>query len=445
MSSSVNASQTTDSSMQHSSLNISVGDTKSIVLALQALQTKIRQLEKDRDYHHNQYQLMLQTHASFKATMEEKMESEREAHRHRENELSNLLRTALEEKSKLSAIASSSRDSLLQMRKEIEEMIKGEKNAAESRESRLRCEIQDLQNRLKEEKIGHTATVLKLEEAMADVMKYQTSAKRVLPAEVSGRRYVGETTPGKEGRAQRPISAECHEMSNVNGLLCRNCNCALSPEETKQALYRANRSRTYRDPTCNSMLRDKRNVCGTSPCVHQCSNEISESRGNEGREEAYYSQPPEVHLTSSSPSYPAQGIHSSNPLLMRTPVRSGTPLRQSSVSGSSLRGEKGRAASSQPPRRGACEDSLEREIMVLKRRLQEFVSSSFLSQMAVSEMRSHFQKLTAMIARKEEQLAMLRSAKNMSYEGNQQKLINEMREITSNALGRTKKFHEGRI
>lgn len=158
-----------NSSLVRSGLSISVGDTKSIVLALQGLQGKIRALEQDRDYHQDQYEGALQAHETYKLDMQRQAEQERAAHHRRERELLELIRSAQAEKSQLEAtLTSRRRDDVGVARRELEEAIAAERAASSAREATLLSEVENLRQAVREAQEAQTRMQQSLDAAVKE-------------------------------------------------------------------------------------------------------------------------------------------------------------------------------------------------------------------------------------------------------------------------------------
>lgn len=524
MSSLHSRSESPESSLQRSAaLNISVGDTKSIVLALQSLQSKIRQLEKDRDYHHDQYERAIESHEHFKILLESKMEEERSVHRIREKELSELLRKALEEKTHLTDFGSGSRAALAQLREELEMMIESERKSAKEREQTLLQEIEGLRQLVKQEKSAHIATLFELEElkkressqmasqqrsASGERVEQQhsshkstshddppvpsssktarrmscgrsstteTSSSKKQEHSEKHRRRVGGTPPQLRSgipHHRRGSDSSCrispHDASrhsSIRQLSSRKCPhhcCSLKKEGSSSCRLGSNASsppfgleytNNYQDPTCNSLLRDVRNVSGLSPCLHPSyADYYPEVTGHvqdglkanmETSLEANTSVNPRETGKSSRKAPSSRSPHRSALATTSSARRYSSSARQENRRGG---GFSGRESPSRQRVYPATVESLRTEINDLHSRLNEFLSSSSLSKMSVKSMRSHFQRLAIPLAQKEEQLSLLMrysSLHKLSRTGmtprrneSRQALMNEMRAIASNALGR---------
>lgn len=523
MSSLHSGSQSPESSLQRSAaLNISVGDTKSIVLALQSLQSKIRQLEKDRDYHHDQYERAIQSHEHFKTILESKMEEERSVHRIREKELSELLRKALEEKTHLTEFGSGSRAALAQLREELEVMIESERKSAKEREQKLLLEIEELRKLVKQEKSAHIATLLQLQELknpepLQTAVRQRNASRERAEQQHSSRRSTSHDNPpvssssgtarqvscgssstvktssskGQKrsekhrrriGTPQQPCSSKPHHRRgsdssfrispNDASRLSRNRKlssrkhrhhcCGLEKEGSSSCrvgcnptspLFEMEYTNNYLDPTCNSMLRDVRNVSGLSPCLHvSYADYFPETTGHV--QEALKTKMETSLEGNTTVNTREAGKSGRKTPTSRSPHRSvlattSSARRYSSSARQENRrggGFSGRESPSRQKVYPATEESLRIEINDLHCRLNEFLSSSSLSKMSMKSMRSHFQRLAIPLAHKEEQLSLLmrnsslhklsRSAMKPQRNESRQALMNEMRAIASNALGR---------
>lgn len=147
--------QSTDSvgtALQRSGLVGNVGDTKSIVLALQALQEKIRKLEQDRNFHQEQCEKAQRSHEGYKLEIEGQLDAERSQHRLREQELQDLLARANAERSRLQHTLEESKSDLGHFRDELEQMLATERHQARSKEDQLLRELEQLRSDLNEER-----------------------------------------------------------------------------------------------------------------------------------------------------------------------------------------------------------------------------------------------------------------------------------------------------
>lgn len=138
--------------LQRSGLAANMGDTKSIVLALQALQEKIRKLEQDRNFHQEQCEKAQRSHESYKLEIEGQLDAERSQHRVREHELQDLLARANAERSRLQSTLEESKSDLGHFRQELEQMLNAERSQARSKEDQLLSELEQLRSNLKEER-----------------------------------------------------------------------------------------------------------------------------------------------------------------------------------------------------------------------------------------------------------------------------------------------------
>ncbi|KAK7199868.1 hypothetical protein NESM_000034700 [Novymonas esmeraldas] len=298
MSAAPSTAESGSSSLQRSGLSITVGDTKSIVLALQALQSKIRSLEQDRDYHQDQYEAALQAHERYKLDMEHQVEQERVAHRRREAELLELLRKAREERAQLEAALTGNKEDLGGFRRELEQMIASEKEIAQQREAtlsgevaRLHADIKDEQTRraallvtvdnLKEEREEALATNEHLRVAMDDLLTRYESLQRQqrAPPLQPVRRSSGTADPadarhgalpGGVARQRRGFSSRTRSPRYVpppfSPVRERRRPAAPAPRQPTASFALHHH---YEDPTCNSILRDVRVVPdGGPPCAY---------------------------------------------------------------------------------------------------------------------------------------------------------------------------------
>lgn len=262
------------SSLLRSGLNISVGDTKSIVLALQALQQKIRALEQDRDFHQTQYDRALQAHEAYKLDMERQSEKERADHRRREQDLMDLLRKAREERAKLEAASAGGAgpDDLNAFRAELEKMIEEEKAQSEQREGKLRGEIDRLRRSVDEERTKHAALMVALEKLRAErEAAYDTNdelhdaladLERLRRQAAGSSSSAAQQSRGRGGRGgAAPSAASTRGRRGVSPAKSPSAHSRLGGGSLS---YYGGRN--YRDPTCNSRLRDIRHAEGEVSC-----------------------------------------------------------------------------------------------------------------------------------------------------------------------------------
>lgn len=323
---SVNQStESTTSSLHRSGLSITVGDTKSIVLALQALQSKIRSLEQDRDYHQDQYEVSLQAHERYKLDMERQMEQERAAHRQREAELLELLRKAREERVELEAALNGNKEDLGGFRKELEAMIAAEKELALQRESKLNSEVVKLRDDIKEEQTRRAALLVTMEKlkeereaalqtneqlriAMDDLLtRFEQLQEQRVSVQQQQRQGEEDRQPQQQQQQPQEYQRRTSSLDQARRASGRG-NCQAGPSvamrgrpsattynrtasrgrttsisaynrrstrprvvvstqqpQQQQPHYYAQQHHTYEDPTCSSMLRDVRVVPDEAP------------------------------------------------------------------------------------------------------------------------------------------------------------------------------------
>ncbi|CCW60025.1 unnamed protein product [Phytomonas sp. EM1] len=252
------STETANSSLLRSGLNISVGDTKSIVLALQALQGKIRALEQDRDLHRDQYERILQAHEAYKIDMEHQLERERAAHRRREEELQELLHKAHEEKSRMEGTLSGNQGDLSAFRKEIEDMIESEKNMARQRELKLQTEINRLQQEITEERARYNTLLSNVEK-----LKGERNTIEEINLNLRNAIYELQNQPHSKQQQRQPARAPNTRRGKPPGVY------AGVPKESARHIARGYSFHYggYQEPTCNSRLRDARNAFEEGSCV----------------------------------------------------------------------------------------------------------------------------------------------------------------------------------
>lgn len=157
-----------NSSLQRSGLAATVGDTRSIVLALQALQDKIRQLEVDRNFHQDQCEKARQAHESYKKEMEIQLERERAEHRRREDELQELIARANTDRTRLQAALEESKHDIGAFRGELEAVLTRERSDATQKEAQLRQEIESCRSELASQRQAFDQVQHGIEQAKAE-------------------------------------------------------------------------------------------------------------------------------------------------------------------------------------------------------------------------------------------------------------------------------------
>ncbi|EAN78014.1 uncharacterized protein TEOVI_000520000 [Trypanosoma equiperdum] len=267
-----------NTSLQRSGLNMSVGDTRSIVLALQTLQEKIRRLEQDRNHHQDQYEKALQAHEAYKQDMEHQLEQERSHHRRREKELHEMVQRATEEKTRLQSTLEESRKDLGTFRTELEEMLMKECDASKKRESALNSEMERLRHELEEQQKKHRTLLASIEELKAEKeaaidtnhhleQAIQELMRRCGTGSVDNSRMtdcdVTRLTNGSCRRNSRKPRRSNAFVGPVRGRLqeARHLvNISGHSAERRRASVglAGNTRRTYRDPTYSSIQRDAR-------------------------------------------------------------------------------------------------------------------------------------------------------------------------------------------
>jgi predicted RNase H-like nuclease (RuvC/YqgF family) len=275
--------QSTDSigtALQRSGLVANVGDTKSIVLALQALQEKIRKLEQDRNFHQEQCDKAQRSHESYKLEIEGQLDAERSQHRIREQELQDLLARANAERSRLQSTLEESKSDLGHFREELEQMLSSERNQARSKEDQLLSELQQLRSDLNEERKSaeELATAVeqlkrereviestnrRLESTVRELITVQNnlmdSVKKggttVLNSGVKSMSSIRGRSVHRDPSAANVSTASARKVSVPRG--------TVEPSR-RSGLHNTSSSRfTYMNPTHASVLRDVR--CGEIP------------------------------------------------------------------------------------------------------------------------------------------------------------------------------------
>ena len=143
-------------------------DTKSVVLALQGLQEKIRRLEEDRNFHREECEKAHIAHEAYKREVEDQLERERTEHRRRESELQRMISEAKQERTEMSRSMEDSRLELRKFREQLDGIMDHERSTHEEREGELRRELDECQRAIREEsskisELKHTIANLRSE------------------------------------------------------------------------------------------------------------------------------------------------------------------------------------------------------------------------------------------------------------------------------------------
>ncbi|KAG5463983.1 hypothetical protein LSCM1_00159 [Leishmania martiniquensis] len=405
------------SSLQRSGLSITVGDTKSIVLALQALQSKIRSLEQDRDFHQDQYEVALQAHERYKLDMERQMEQERAAHRKREAELLELLRKARQERAQLEDTLSSNKHDLGGFRRELEKMIASEKELASQREAKIGAEVAKLRAEIKEEQMHRAALLvtvdkLKVEReaalsaneqlrvAMDDLLtRYEKLQRHRLAPQAALRRFSSSGVVSATQSRAVPASSGCLRRSVSNRI--RSPGYTLPREVQRHALPARTSTappalhHNYEDPTCNSILRDVRVTPDEAPpcaypsvnsSMHQPQQDIAESTGKASTARSGKGQRMCTAVTPSQRGKPS-------------PAR--RPPGKGVVGPSSLR----------TTAIDEVEAQLRQELEALQHRYDETIERGASEEVPREVLTAALQRISALVEQKKEQLKLLKEAR----------------------------------
>lgn len=466
---SVNQStESTTSSLQRSGLSITVGDTKSIVLALQALQGKIRSLEQDRDYHQDQYEVSLQAHERYKLDMERQLEQERAAHRKREAELLELLRKAREERAELETALNGNKEDLGGFRKELEEMIASEKELAQQRESKLNKEVAKLReeiqaeqtrraallvtvDKLKEEREAALSTNEQLRVAMDDLLtryeqlqqqrltrrqeeaqQQQQQPQRAPLAEPTRRTMSrGGGRAGPSAPVYRGPSPAAYRRGASHGRVV-NLSTREQPRSARPrttTVVTSSWHHTYEDPTCSSMLRDVRVVPGeVPPCAYPSVNSSLQQQQQQDHEEAellvsgsgHQAQHRSERQNSGrvSSGYRGASAHSSHqrttPAVMRTP--SAQPHHASTRRAPVTPAATTAAATTSPATTSTramneVEQQLRRELTELQQQYEDTVTRGSAEEIPGEVLAAALHRVSSLIDQKKEQVKLLREAR----------------------------------
>ncbi|GET93223.1 hypothetical protein, conserved [Leishmania tarentolae] len=410
------------SSLQRSGLSITVGDTKSIVLALQALQSKIRSLEQDRDFHQDQYEVALQAHERYKLDMEHQMEQERAAHRKREADLLELLRKAREERAQLEDALSGNKEDIGGFRRELEQMIASEKERASQRESKINMEVTKLRSEIKEEQTHRAAllvTVEKLKEEREAALKTNEQLRIAMDGLLTRYEQLQRRPPVPQAAqrrfSSRGVSCEASFRSvRANSAYPRQSVSSRTrspgyapPRELRGTALPARQRKVspsvhhnYEDPTCNSILRDVRIVPEEAPpCAYPSANSSMQHSPQEASETTV-----ETSAARSGKGLRAQGTG--------VPSRSG---RRSSAHRPPETGVVGPAAY-RTTAIDEVEAQLRQELEELQHRYDDTVERGSTEEMPREVLASALHRMSALLEQKKEQLKLLKEAR-MELEG----------------------------
>lgn len=441
------------SSLQRSGLSITVGDTKSIVLALQALQSKIRTLEQDRDFHQDQYESALQAHERYKLDMERQLEHERAAHRTREAELLELLRRAREERAQLEDALNGNKEDLGGFRRELEQMIAVEKEQASMRESKLSAEVAKLRADIKDEQTHRAAllvTVDKLKEereaalhtneelriAMDDLltryerMQEQQQQQRQQPQRQQQEMHrpaaqpVPRLHPAHDRRTALPPPPSIRRRSDRLGGRRVLSPGHVGPREptgsssARQASQHSGLHHNYEDPTCSSMLRDVRVAPDEAPpCAYPSVNSSSlqqhptEPSGAPQRAACGTSTAaPRTRGGRPAAAAAAAARHRSASSRARTTAPVATPPR--SFAGTSpARRPPADASQLRTTAMDEVEAQLRQELAELQHRYDDTVARGAAEEIPPEVVAAALQRLSALVDQKKEQLKLLKEAR----------------------------------
>ncbi|KPI88267.1 hypothetical protein ABL78_2629 [Leptomonas seymouri] len=438
---SVNQSaESTTSSLQRSGLSITVGDTKSIVLALQALQGKIRSLEQDRDYHQDQYEVSLQAHERYKLDMERQMEQERAAHRKREADLLELLRKAREERAELEAALNGNKEDLGGFRKELEEMIASEKELALQRESKLNKEVTKLRDDIKEEQTRRAALLVTIDKLKAEreaalstneqlriamddlLIRFERLQRQQRQRRAPSSEPARRTMSRGGGPAVPPVTvrggAGRGRAVNVSAVSCRS---------TRPRVVGSAQHHNYEDPTCSSMLRDVRVIPDElTPCIYpsfssslqqqQQQNDDVEARMvdrhasyRSGRESARYGG-------GRSPGRRGVSAHSSHqhtsPAVVRTSSRSrSTGAQRAAPSSTGAMGQALPSSALGTTAVNEVESQLQSELEELQHQYEDTVTRGSSEEIPTEVLAAALHRISSLIDHKKEQVKLLREAR----------------------------------
>lgn len=121
-----------------------MGDTQTVIQALQSLQEKVRLLEEERNFHRRQCQDAHDKHESFKQSVEVQLRQERADHRRREEELQHIVDAMAADKKVLEDASVQNRSQMQRFRDELSLVMARERDTADIRERDLRNEVEVL-------------------------------------------------------------------------------------------------------------------------------------------------------------------------------------------------------------------------------------------------------------------------------------------------------------
>ncbi|CAM43923.1 conserved hypothetical protein [Leishmania braziliensis MHOM/BR/75/M2904] len=417
MSATQSAAESGVSSLQRSGFSITVGDTKSIVLALQALQSKIRSLEQDRDFHQDQYEVALQAHERYKLDMERQMEQERGSHRKREADLLELLRKAREERTQLEDTLNGSKKDLGGFRRELEQMIATEKELSSQRESKINMEVAKLRADIKEEQTHRAAllvTVDKLKAERESALRTNEQLRMAMDDLLTRYEQLQRHRPSPQAATHRRSSSGLRGEAHLRAapatgayprplVSSRTRSPRHAPSRELRRLALSARQRTvlpalhhnYEDPTCNSILRDVRVVPDEAPpCPYPSVNSS-----------LHQPQPDPVGTTGS-----ANTARSRQALLTQTTA---TPSRSGRPSVARRPSESGVAGPSEHHIRAIneVEAQLRKELEALQHRYDDTIVRGASEEVPREVLAAALQRISALIEQKKEQLKLLKEAR----------------------------------
>ncbi|KPA80073.1 hypothetical protein ABB37_05083 [Leptomonas pyrrhocoris] len=432
---SVNQSaESTASSLQRSGLSITVGDTKSIVLALQALQSKIRSLEQDRDYHQDQYEVSLQAHEQQKLDMERQMEQERAAHRKREADLLELLRKARDERAELEDALSGNKEDLGGFRKELEEMIASEKELAEQRESKLNKEVARLREDIKDEQTRRAAllvTVDKLKEEREAALRTNEQLRVAMDDLLT---HFEHQQQQQQQRLRHPSSSEPSQRTmsrggpagpsaSMRGGASRGqvANGAVHAHRSARPRVAVNMQRhNYEDPTCSSMLRDVRVVPDEMPpCAYpsaQSPHDDDENGVADGHVHYRSARDSSRRGGEISPARRGVSAHSSHqrtsPAVIRTSSRpQNASARRAAPSSTAATGQKVPPPALSTKAMDEVEKQLRHELEELQHQYEDTVTRRPPGEIPSEVLAAALHRISSLIDQKKEQVKLLKEAR----------------------------------
>ncbi|CUG06213.1 Hypothetical protein, putative [Bodo saltans] len=375
--------------LQRSGLLGGAGDTKSIVLALQALQEKIRKLEQDRNFHQEQCEKAQRSHESYKLEIEGQLDAERSQHRVREHELQDLLARANAERSRLQATLEESKSDLGHFRQELEQMLNAERSQARAKEDQLLSELEQLRSDLNEERKNADDLATSVEQLKREREVIETTNRRL------------------ESTVRELITVQNNLMESV-----KKGGSGVINSGAKSVAAAVRGRATYRDPV-NTSTTSARKASAARPA-----NDVNVSTTTRRTTT-------QVQNTSSSRFTYMNATHASASRDIRfgeipaarsaTPPRPPSPARPAATRASSARGRGLNTSSHLPTEHVQAMDEVYEEMQVelrdLESRYKEAIQDAARNDTSPDVLNNVLNQLMTQIQRKTEQLRLMRQTK----------------------------------